>query len=267
MSTRRWMICAILVTVLANAGCVTCCHKGYQRSLENGAEYEVPTPCRGQVHVIMMHGLTPSTASGLNTLRLKLGENGFAKIGMAELYSALWVKSEIECIRRHNPDARFVLVGYDFGGAAAISLARDLTATGVPVDALVLIDPMGCAADPCGVPTLLVMSARATTSVPHSETIVVPDASHFGLPAHPTTVAAITELLKDIAVQNCQPSVEAVPVWNYQHAPEARQTPTRKPGDWDFLADKPGPTRAIGTQVVAQPTAPTTSAAPVVLKR
>lgn len=269
MSTRYWAATAILATALANTGCVTHCHRGYQKTLEHGADYDVPTPCRNQVHVFMMHGLTPSTDSGLNALRLELGRNGFAKVGIGELCDAGWVKREIDCIRFNDPDARFVLLGYDCGGAVAVALARDLTAKGVHVDALVLLDPMGCAAEPVGTRTLLITSAKATWCVPHSAKIVVPGASHFGLPAHATTVATITELLKDIAVQNCQPPAETVPEWTYPHAPEPRRELTRTPaGEWDFLADKPGQVRPIGTQVVARPiTPPATSAGPVVLKK
>ncbi len=266
MSKRRWAICVLLATVLANTGCVACCHKTHQKAWENGADCDIPTPCRGQVHVFMMHGLTPSTDCGLNALRMKLGESGFAKIGTGELCHAGWVKSEIDCIRLNDPDARFVLLGYDYGGATAVSLARDLTAKGVPVEAVVLLDPIGCGDVPSGVRTLLVTSGKVTSRVPHSERICVPDASHFGLPTHPVTVATITALLTNIAVQYCQPPVEEVPEWSYPHAPEVRPVVKAQPaGEWGFLADRPGAARAIGTQVVTKPATPPTT--PVAAKR
>ena len=272
MSARYWAIGAVLASVLANTGCVTNCHQGYEMTLKHGPYYDTSTPCRNRVHVFTLHGLTPSTDSGLNTLRLKLGENGFAKVGMAELCSAHWVKNEIERIRLHDPDARFVLVGYDLGGAVAVSLTRDLTAKGVPVDALILLNPLCCSAEPCGVNTLLIKSAKATSCVPHSAKVVVPDASHFGLPAHPATVTAVTELLREIALQHSPPPAEEIPEWSYQYAPESRRVPAKQlRSDWDFLADKPGTTRAIASRVVTQPTPvaepPSTYAGPVLLKR
>ena len=271
MSSRNWAICAILATGLANTGCVSPCYKCYKSAWEHGADYDLPTPCRNRVHVFMMHGLTPSTDSGLNALRLKLGESGFAKVGTGELCHAGWVKDEIACIRQHDPDARFVLLGYDLGAATATAVARDLAAKGVNVEAVVLLDPMGCSAEPCGARTILITSGNGTARVPHSERIAVPDASHFGLPTHPVTVGTLTELLKDIAVKDCQPPLELVPVWTYPYAPEVApipQTPVR--AEWNFLADRPGTAPPIGMQVVAQPPTPAvspTATAPVALKR
>ena len=267
MSRRNWAVCALLAGAVANAGCVTHCPKGTEQAWRHGAEYDVPTACRARVHVFMIHGATPSTDTGLEALRVKLGESGFAKVGTGELYSALWVKSEIDCIRFNDPDARFVLVGYDYGAATAVSLARDLCAKGANVDAVVLLDPLGCGTAPSGVRTLLIASAKGACCAPHTERLVVPDASHFGLPAHPVTVSAVTELLNDIAVQNCQPPLELVPEWTYPHAPEHRPEVRRKlPTEWDFLADRPGGPQPIGTTVVVQPLAPS-AAAPVAARK
>lgn len=261
MSKRGWAACVLLATVFADTGCVSCGHKCAQKAWQNGAECDIPTPCRARVHVFMMHGLTPSTDGGLNALRLKLAESGFAKVGLGEMYGAAWVKSEIECIRFNDPDARFVLLGYDCGAVTATSLARDLSATGVPVDAVVLLDPVGGRAEPCGARTLVITSARAVVSSPDSERLIVPDASHFGLPAHPVTVSTVTALLKEIAWQNCTPPVELEPEWTYPHAPEHQPAVRRPlPAEWNFLADHPGPTLPIGAQTVAKP-APATVAA------
>ena len=263
MNKRSWVSGAILATVLANTGCVLCCTKGYEKSLKNGADFDLPTQCRNEVHVFMMHGLTPSTDCGLNALRLKLGDNGFAKVGMGELCHAGWVKSEIDCIRRNDPDARFVLLGYDLGAATAVSLSRDLAAKGIPVEAVVLLDPMGCSAEPCGARTLLITSGMGIASVPHSGRVVVATASHFGLPAHPTTVAVITDLLSDIATQNCEPPLEMIPGHNDPNAVARRASNQQSGGEWGFLSDR-GPVRAIGARVTAQP-APSAPGA-VVLK-
>ena len=83
---------------------------------------------------------------------------------------------------------------------------------------------------------------------PYGERVVVPDASHFGLPAHPTTVAAIVELLRGIAVNGYEVIGEPV---SETYAPLSGQQNV----EWNFLADF-GPTRSIGTSVAAQPTAP-----------
>lgn len=274
MKRRFWCAGGVLALLLSAAGCAVPCAKGYKCSLEHGPEFDLPTPCRNRVHVFMVHGLTPSTDCGLNALRIKLGENGFPMVGIGELCHYWWVKDEIECIRHNDPDARLVLLGYDYGAPVAVSLARSLKEKNVPVDAVVLLDPKGCGPDPSGVYTLLIANGGSTACAPHSARVVVPGATHFGLPAHATTVAVITDLLNNIAARNCEPELEEVPVWSYPHAPEARRLSPGKPlsADWDFLADRPGPTRAIGTQMATQPTSKpptvaTVPAGPVASKR
>ncbi|HEY1189698.1 MAG TPA: hypothetical protein VGE74_18770 [Gemmata sp.] len=273
MLRRTWVGCGFLAVALAISGCVVPCHKGYQKSLEHGADCPLPTTCRNRVHVFMIHGLTPSTDRGLNALRLKLGENGFPMVGTGEMCHWWWVKNEIECIRQNDSAARFVLIGYDYGAAVATGLARDLRAKNINVDAVVLLDPKGCGPDPCGVNTLMIVNGRSTACAPHSARVVVPDATHFGLPAHPTTVAVVTDLLSGIAFQTYEPEVEEIPVWSYPHAPEAvHLSPNKTGAEWDFLADRTGPTRAIGVQMAAQPVnrpaaAAAVPAVPVAVKR
>lgn len=259
MNQRFWIVCALLAIGAGGAGCVAPCHKGYEKAL--ATEDGLPPPCRNHVHVFMMHGLTPTTNCGLNALRLKLGENGFAKVGIGELCHASWVRSEIDCILQHDPDARFVLLGYDFGAPAALSLSRDLTAKGVPVEAVVLLDPKGCPPEPCGIFTLLIANGHSAEHVPHSARVVVPGATHFGLPAHPTTVAVVTQLLQEIAERYYVPEVEEVPEWTYPHAPTALRPPSTRPtGEWDLLADRSAPARGAPTRTGR---APVTPAAPV----
>jgi len=270
MNGQRWVIAAVLATVLANTGCVSCCHKNYQQALTHGAECDLPTPCRNQVYVFMVHGLTPSTDCGLETLRTKLAENGFAKVGIGETVSGLTIECEIKHIRKCDPEAKFVLIGYDVGGGAAVCIARDLTAKDLPVEAVVLLDPLACG-EACGVRTLLVTSGKTNSTAPHTERVAVPDASHFGLPAHPTTVTVITELLKDVASAGYQAPGDPVPAWSYKHAPEMHRSVTgRWSEEWDFLSDRPGNAQAINTRITSQPapSAPvSTSAGPVVIKR
>ncbi|MFM8274654.1 MAG: hypothetical protein ACKODX_20315 [Gemmata sp.] len=272
MTLRSLAICVVLATVSASAGCVTHCHKGFKKALDQVTEYDLPPRCRGQVHVFMIHGLAPSSDSVLSALRLNLAQNGFAKVGLCGACDPWWVKSEVACIRQHDPDARFVLLGYDCGGPVACWLARSLAEKGVSVDAVVLLNPVGCSAEPCGAQTLLITTPKCVTCVPHAQKVVVPDVSHFGLPNSPQTVSAVTALLSEIAAGNCQPPVEEQPAWGYPHAPEVRRIPNKPQGsDWDFLADRPGPTRSIGTQTAAQPVAqpkagPVTAAGAVILK-
>jgi hypothetical protein len=276
MSGQRWVIGAIAALVLASTGCVSCADKCYRKAVQNAPECELPPPCRSHVYVYMIHGCTPTTSCGLEALQLKLSESGFAKIGVGELVCAPLMKYQIKDTLKCDPDAKFVLLGYDVGGAAAVFLARELSAKGVPVEAVVLLDPLACGA-PSGVRTLLITSGTTTSTVPYTDRLVVPDASHFKLPTHPQTLEAITELLKEIAWQNYQEPGDPVPMWSYPHAPEMHQPAngTHNP-EWNFLADTsetppginpPTATQPMQTLAPAVPSAPSTAAGPVLIKR
>lgn len=257
MRGQRWAVGAVLAIAVANTGCVTCCHKGYEKSLDHATEFEQPAPCRNQTYAFLINGVTPPTHNGLNALRMKLAENGFPKVGVADLAGGCCVEREIKNIVACEPEAKFVLIGYDVGASLAVCAARDLSAEGVAVEAVVLLDPVGCKAV-CGVPTLLITSGKNATTAAHGQHVPVPDASHFNLPAHPTTVAVVTDLLRGVAATCPGPIADPVPQWTYKHAPEMR--PAVKPRaneEWNFLADR-GPTRQMGTAVVAQAQAPAT---------
>jgi pimeloyl-ACP methyl ester carboxylesterase len=272
MNCKHWAACAVLAIVFANTGCVSCCNKSYAKAWTNGPECELPQDCRGNVYVFMVHGGVPCTDGGLGTLRDKLAESGFAKVGIGDITSIPCIVSEIKCIAKCEPDARFVLVGYDLGGAAAVCLARDLGGKGIPIDAVVLLDPRACG-DTCTAQTLLILSGKTTSTVPHTDRVVVPDATHHKLPSHPETIAAITGLLSDIATRNYQPVTTEIGEWQYPHAPAMRPIPLAKGGSWDFLADTGAPPSPIGTRVetkpaaTAEPTRPSTSAGAVIVPK
>jgi hypothetical protein len=272
MSRQHWVLGAVLATVLANTGCVSCCHKTYQQAREHGPECELPTPCRGQVYLFMVDGLTPAIHGGLDGLRAELGKCGFAKVGVGDVASGLCIEYEIKKIRACEPEVRFVLLGYDVGGAVAVCIARDLASKCVPVDAVILLDPLGCGPG-TGLHTLLITSGKTSSTVAYTDRVSVPDASHFRLPTHPTTVGVITDLLSEIATQNYQPPGDPVPAWSYPHAPEMRPTPGPRGDEWDFLVDQ-GMPQPIGTRVTTTrlltdpaPAAPSTSAGPVVIRK
>jgi hypothetical protein len=288
MSGPRWAIGAFAATFVACTGCVSCDDKCYRKALENSAACEMPLQSRTQLYVYMIHGVTPTTDDGLEALRMKLCERGFAKSAVSELACAPLIACEIKKTLKCEPEAKFVLLGYDVGSAAAVSLARELTAKGVPVEAVVLLDPVGCQ-EASGVRTLVIsngsakdtgrasrrkpspVSSAANDLVSH---VVVSDAGHFKLPAHPGTVEAVTDLLTDIAARNYQDPGDSVTSWSYQHAPEMHRPAggTHAP-EWNFLADTGETPAGINPSVAAPlvrqyvPPPVSTFAGPVVIPK
>ena len=257
MCGKQWWVAAAVAISAMNGGCVSCDHAAHKSALDAGPVCDLPTCERQKVYVFMLNGLTPSGSCGLDGLRGQLAEQGFAKIGCGQVFHAAWVADEMKRVRGENPDARFVLLGYDLGGAAAVRLAAESVKAGLPVDAVVLLDPMGTAGlTPCGVRTLLVTSGAGRSPVPHTESVIVPDVGHFRLPTHPKTVAVVCSLLREVAAQQWHPEVETVPAWSYEHAPPPRPTPLPGNPEWNLLTDRPGGvTMPIDAGVTAKPPA------------
>lgn len=238
MSGKRWLVALAVAISGANAGCVSCDHAAHKSALAAGPVCDLPTCERQKVYVFLLSGLTPGGSSGLDGLRVRLAEQGFAKIGAGSLAHAGWVADEMKQALADNPDARFVLVGHDLGGAEVSKLAARSVRAGLPVDAVVLLDPVG--AVPTGVRTLLVTSGGRSSSAPHTEFVALPDAGRFNLPTHAKTVAVVCNLLNDIAAKQVRPMVDTDPIWNYEHAPMPRPMPYQTGSDLNILADRPG---------------------------
>jgi hypothetical protein len=241
MSGKLWLLLLVVALSAANAGCISCDHAAHKSALNAGPVCELPTCERQKVYVFMLNGITPNGSCGLEGLRTKLAEQGFSKIGCGQVFHAAWVADEMKRVLADNPDARFVLLGYDLGGGVAAKLAQESVRAGLPVDALVLLNPKGKASlTPSGVRTLLVTSGAAGTPTPHTESVIIPDVGHFKLPTHPQTLAVVSNLLNEIAAKQMRPEIETFPMWSYEHAPAPRISPL--PGDaaWNVLTDSPG---------------------------
>jgi hypothetical protein len=272
MGGQRWVLGAVAAVVLSTTGCASCADRCYRKAIENAPDSALAPACRKHLYVYMIHGVTPSTKCGLEALQYKLSESGFAKIGVGECASAPLLYFEIKNTLKCDPDARFVLIGYDFGAAAVVCLARELVAKGVPVDALVLLDPLACG-EP-NVRTLVISSGTSSSQVSCTERVVVPDVGHFKLPTDPRTAEVILTLLQDVALQSYQDPGDPIPAWSYKHAPEMRTSPTGScPPEWNFLADisevPPGINPPTGTKAAQPvvPAAPSTFAGPVLIRK
>lgn len=93
-------------------------------------------------------------STGINTMAAKLGKRGIT--AHSENWSAF--NSSLKAIKKAYADNRtvaVVLVGHSLGGPTAMSLANQLTAVGIPVDLVILFDPIGPSPVPKGVRKLI----------------------------------------------------------------------------------------------------------------
>lgn len=246
MTGKRGLLAAAAAVLLAGTGtgCATCYHQACKPVLAAGPTCELPIGNRQRVYAVMVNGVTPTCGTGLEGLRDKLAEQGFAKVYSGQLCHALWLASEMRRAQKDDPDVRFVVVGYDLGGPVAARIARDAADDGLAVDALVLLDPTGGRDGAgCRVRTILVGSGAGCGPAPHAETLAVPDAGHFTLPTNPTTVGLVCDLMTESAGRVPAPQPVPAVEWGYEYAPPARGTPMPGDGDpaWQFLVDVPGP--------------------------
>lgn len=248
---RRRLAAAVLSLVLPAAGCFTCGHAVCRPGLEAGPDCPVPLADRQAVYAVFVNGFAVNGPAGMAGLRAELAALGFTKIYAGEACHGPVLAAEVGRVHRDDPAARFVVVGYSLGGPVAANLAEGVAAAGVPVDALVLLDPVGVRSTQVpGVRTLVVRSGGPAGAVEHAEVVYVPTAGHYTLPAHPRTVQAVSQMMAESAARVEHPPAVARVEAEFADAPPARRpTPPEAAADpeWLFLEEAAGPIgRPIG---------------------
>lgn len=132
----------MLLCFLLAAGCVTPCHKACDKVLApNDGLHETTLAQRNRIHVFVINGNEPFGRDGLSKLSTHLNESGFAKVNVGGLVFRPYFQAKIRQAHRDDPDARFILIGYGFGAAAAEGMAAALHGEGVPIEAIVALAP------------------------------------------------------------------------------------------------------------------------------
>ncbi len=94
---------------------------------------------KDRVHFFLINGLDPFYCANLNGLAAYCRAIGFANTACYQMPSAWRVRLEIETIRRRDPQARIVLLGYSFGANLARSIANGMQADGTFLDCLIYV--------------------------------------------------------------------------------------------------------------------------------
>src|SRR5271166_5283103 len=166
-----------------------------------------PKCCRDHVYIFLMNGLDVVNCGNLAGLRDYLHDLGFNKIYYGQLYHVWWFQCEIARIHREDPDARFVLVGYDLGVNAVDGLARHVAQDGVQIDSLVFLSgnkgfgvPHSKPDNVARVLNILPDDKKAERSVrEYADNTRLGCTSHLGAPSHVSTLQLLAELLTTVA--------------------------------------------------------------------
>lgn len=243
MAGQRWVLAGIAAALLAGSGCVACGHRGYDIARTAGTACDLPACQRNQVHVFAMSSLNPVSMMALDGLAQELNQQGFAKVATGQTIHVGWMAREMRRIHEDEPEAVFVVVGFESAGPVAVRLAEKMAGEGLAIGGLVVIDSEGTTAAPLtAIRTLAIGKTEGITTSDTVETVAVSDAASYGLATDSRTTSAMGKLLTDLASAVPVPTVVEVTQWDYPQAPPMRVTgdPSRSP-EWMFLFDsRPG---------------------------
>ncbi|MCZ2340429.1 MAG: hypothetical protein LC104_01375 [Bacteroidales bacterium] len=228
---------------LANSGCVSCHYKAQPQFLAACHSSTVPSPVRNHVYLFMMNGSDVFDFAGLTTLRDKVCEAGFPKVYYAQRADRRWYELEMRRVYLADPAARFVVLGMGTATDHLVPLVVGVVEDGLPVDQLILLDPIGTmAGTSSSVPVTVLQSRSWSHSASASENVTMMEASHFGLPASAPVVEAVISQMIASAQQVGPlegPRLPALPLSDKPAPlPRPRELPPHeaaKPDAWDFL--------------------------------
>jgi hypothetical protein len=92
-----------------------------------------------QVHIFGVNGLVPMCTGNFNGLCRFFRDHGFANTYFDQLYTCHRIPDRIRAIRRHDPNARIVLIGFSLGCNSVRSIANELSEQGVQVDLMIYL--------------------------------------------------------------------------------------------------------------------------------
>jgi hypothetical protein len=95
--------------------------------------------CKDHVYIFGVNGLNFLCSGNFNGLLCYFRSEGFTNTHFTQLYHTPWVAEQIRTIRRNDPQARMVLIGFSWGANLVRWIANDLDRDGTPVDLLVYL--------------------------------------------------------------------------------------------------------------------------------
>jgi hypothetical protein len=99
----------------------------------------IPQEKKDRVHFYLINGLDPLQASNVHGVAAYFRSIGFTNTTSYQFPATPRARREIEAVRRSDPQARIVLLGFSVGANCARGLANSLNKDGVTIDCLVYV--------------------------------------------------------------------------------------------------------------------------------
>jgi hypothetical protein len=99
----------------------------------------IPQEKKDRVHFFLINGLDPLYSGNLNGVAAYFRSIGFPNATCYQFPATWKVRRQIETIRRSDPEARIVLLGYSVGANFVRSLANNVQREGIHIDCLIYL--------------------------------------------------------------------------------------------------------------------------------
>jgi hypothetical protein len=242
---RGWRVlarCGLAALIGTQAGCLSFCNPVIPPPPEEVAACAEVAQCqKNKVYIFFIHGCDPLDLSNFAGLREYLHSLGYIKTYFGNSYHTFHFQKELCKLRKDQPDARFVLVGFGHGAGMARDLACSVRVDGIDIDLVVYIDggePVGRPLHrPCKVlrAVNVVSCKKAEYEVKDADNHLYDDIGHHATATDKRTLGLMARELAEVA--------RRVPI-------VVRQPPAMTPvgpslpmpkeisnvrGEWDFL--------------------------------
>jgi hypothetical protein len=245
MLAKKWLLLGGVTAVLGGGGCLHTCPKNPHDCLRPVEQVQVIAPARAKVYVFLMNGADLFDVGHLHELECSIVRAGFPKVYYAQRFDQEWYYKELHRLRREDPDNRFVLVGQGTAADQMQELACRVTNDGIPLDAVVFLDPVGGTGDlveGAAYPSAVVRS-RLWVGSPRLSTpynLKIPEVGHARLPNHPATVDELIGILTDSArrVPIVRKPIDCIPLTDEPRPiprPDVPKVVPPAPPNWDAL--------------------------------
>ena len=263
MRTKSLGVSALFLGLTLSGGCLSTNHRAYHESMHCTDLNPFPMPVRSQVYLFLMNGSDALELAGMLTLRDEVGKAGYAKVYYTQSQDRDYYYREMQRLHRDEPQARMLLLGYGTAATNVLELAAVACRTGLPLDAVIFLDPAGVSgnlADTLPVPTVALRSHNWSggKELVTTDTLQLDGVGHLSVPTNPTTVNAVVQLMTasaaKVPVEDIRLTLPFLPLRNKPERtprgidPATLSEPT---GAWEGFPAMPAP--LIVPKVVTPP--------------